>query len=393
MYKLLKILLYCNFTAFFAILSPVLGQDKTVLCGAENTSSYVHLLANKNVAIVANQTSRIGSKHLIDSLLKLRIKIKVVFAPEHGFRGEAANGEHVKNSKDKLTGLPIFSLYGNSIKPTAAQLKNIDAVVFDIQDVGVRFYTYLTTLHYVMQACAENNKLLIVLDRPNPNSHLVDGPVLQKGFESMVGMHPIPIAHGMTLGELAKMINGEKWIGADTCKLIVVPCKNWTREQKYILPIWPSPNLPTQESIILYPTLGLLEGTTMSMGRGTEKPFECFGAPWLKEGNYIFTPKSIPGKAMNPPYENQTCNGFLLSDFAKNYLSNSKYLYIEWLELLFENCPDSSKLFLPFFDKLVGTSQFRKDLLAKKSLTEIRNSWKKDIDLFIERRKPYLIYP
>lgn len=378
----------------FILLIPFAAVSQSIITGAERTEAYFYLLKKKRIAVVANQTSMVGNRHLIDTLLAEKMRVKKVFAPEHGFRGHAANGEKVASGIDPVTKLPIVSLYGKHVKPTRKDLKGIDIVVFDIQDVGVRFYTYLTTLHYVMQACAENGKPLLVLDRPNPNGHYMDGPVLKPGFESMVGMHPIPLVHGMTLGELARMINGEKWLRtADTCRLTVIPVQNWDHNTAYILPVPPSPNLPTQESIMLYPTLGLMEGTVMSMGRGTDKPFECFGAPWLKDGHYTFVPRNIPGKAVNPPFLGDTCRGFLLTDFAHNYIAGSRQLYIEWFEMLLNAFPDKQKFFNPFFDKLAGGTELRTALLSGTSIKNIRDSWKEDLYRFEYKRNRYLLYP
>lgn len=369
------------------------AQNSSVQPGAWSTGEYFGLLKGHKIAIVANPTSTIGKVHLVDSLKHAGIHIAKVFAPEHGFRGDAANGEKVATGKDHKTGLKVVSLYGANIKPTPADLADVDLVLFDIQDVGVRFYTYLTTLHYVMQACAENHKELIVLDRPNPNGNYVDGPILEKGMESMVGMHSIPLVHGMTLGELAQMINGEKWLNhKDTCKLKVILNKNWTHNTSYELPVAPSPNLPTTAAIIAYPTLGLFEGTEMSMGRGTDKPFECFGAPWFKDGNYEFTPANIPGKAQNPPYLGKLCKGVLITDFSKNYLSTYKHLYIEWLVMLYKECPDTHKFFNPFFNKLAGTPKLMQQIKAGQTAEQIRKSWEPDIKLFMDKRKKYLLY-
>ena len=386
--------------------------------GAEQFSQYIWRLKGKRVMVIANQTSVVNGVHLVDTLLKYGIKITGVFAPEHGFRGTAANGEHVSNQIDVKTGLPIYSLYGSNYKPTKAQLENCDVLLFDIQDVGVRFYTYLTTMHFAMQACSENHKTFIVLDRPNPNGYFVDGPILQKGLESMVGIHPIPLVHGMTLGELSYMILGERWLPItipstgnksktpsknpvpiiktniyDSLNLIVVPCKNWIRNQRYSVSIPPSPNLPTDNSILLYPSLGLFEGTVMSMGRGTSKPFECFGAPWLKQGSYTFTPADIPGKAINPPYENQICRGVLLTDFGPSYLHNFKHIYLEWLIMLYDECPDSIKFFNPFFTKLIGNKEVQKMIESGKDANYIRNTWTNDIEAFENKRRKYLLYP
>ncbi|MEY3717031.1 MAG: hypothetical protein RJA00_1374 [Bacteroidota bacterium] len=367
--------------------------------GAENTAAYWNLIKNQRVGIVANPTSTIGTVHLIDSLQSRGVNITGVFAPEHGFRGDAENGAHIHNDVDVKTGLKIISLYGKHVKPTAEDLKNMDVVIFDIQDVGTRFYTYLTTLHYVMQACSDNNKTLIVLDRPNPNGFYVDGPLLQTKLKSMVGVHPIPIVHGMTLGELAKMINAEGWLKDSVqpkrkpCKLTVIPCSNYTHNRSYSLPVAPSPNLPTQNAIYLYPTLCLLEGTQVSMGRGTDKPFECFGAPWLKQGTYSFVPRAIPGKSLTPPYLGDTCHGVLLSNFASEFIVSYKHLYIEWLVMLYQECPDKSKFFNPFFDKLAGTPLLKQQIIQGLKPSEIRDSWQSDIDQFLKLRKPYLLYP
>jgi len=381
----------CIAAIFILFISNLLNAE--IITGAEQTYLYLNKLKGKKVAIVANPTSIIGHTHLVDSLFSLKINIKKIFAPEHGFRGEAANGDHIDNSIDPKTNVPIVSLYGKNIKPSKKDLKNIDVVIFDIQDVGVRFYTFLTTLHYVMEACAENNKQLLIFDRPNPNGYYVDGPILEEKFKSMVGMHPIPLVHGMTLGELAKMINGEHWLPNNlTCKLEVIPIQNYFHNLYYPLPVAPSPNLPNPTSIILYPSLGLFEGTQISMGRGTAKPFECFGAPWLKMGNYQFTPVNIPGKAVNPPYLNQNCRGFLLTDFANDYIITYRHIYLDWLVLLYKDCPDKSKFFNSFFDKLIGTESVRNQIIEGKSAVEIRKNWEPGLKLFLEKRAPYLIY-
>lgn len=365
-----------------------------IVPGAERTEAYLSLLIGKNVAVVANKTSMVDNTHLVDTLLGSGINIKKIFALEHGFRGDAANGEHIADGKDVKTGLQIISLYGANKKPSAAQLANVDVVIFDFQDVGVRFYTYLTSMHYIMEACAESNKTFIVLDRPNPNGYYTDGPILEKKHTSMVGIHPIPLVHGMTLGELAFMINGEKWLeNKDSCPLIVIKCINYDKSMTFELPISPSPNLPSKESIVLYPSLGLLEGTIMSMGRGTSTPFECFGAPWLKMGTYTFTPMDIPGKAVNPPYKGQECRGYELTSFAKYYLINHKKVYLEWLILLYNEAPEKEKFFNDiFFDKLAGTSQLRLDIIAGKSSDAIRANWLVGLNKFKIQRQPYLIY-
>lgn len=375
----------------FFIVQFTQAQIKT---GAEQLDLYLPKIKGKKVAIVANPTSVIGKTHLVDSLFSLKIKIKKIFAPEHGFRGEAANGDKILNSVDPKTQIPIVSLYGKNIKPSKKDLSGVDVVIFDIQDVGVRFYTFLTTLHYVMEACAEHQKTLIILDRPNPNGYFIDGPILNENLKSMVGMHPIPLVHGMTLGELGKMINGEKWLSNKLeCKLEVIPVKNYAHNDYYPLTVAPSPNLPNMTSIFLYPTLGLLEGTEMSMGRGTNKPFESFGAPWLTKGNIEFTPVNIPGKAVNPPFLNQTCRGFILTDFANDYLITYKQLYIEWIVMLYKECPNKSKFFNSFINKLIGNEDFRKQIESGMSAAEIRKTWQVGIQKFKVQRLPYLIYP
>ncbi len=374
--------------------SNSINQNNLIRVGAERTGQYLPLIRGKKIAVVSNQTSTIGKTHLVDSLQKLGIDIRLVFAPEHGFRGDAENGAEVLNGIDAKTGLRIVSLYGNNVKPLASDLKEIDCVIFDIQDVGTRFYTYLTTLHYVMESCAENQKQLIVLDRPNPNGYFIDGPILNTKFKSMVGIHPIPIVHGMTLGELASMINGETWLpNMIHCPLTVIQCENYDHNKAYVLPIPPSPNLPNQNAIYLYPTLCLLEGTQMSMGRGTDYPFECYGSPWLRKGSFLFVPKNIKGKALNPPFLNDTCHGVLLSDFANEFIVSYQHLYIEWLIMLFNECPDKNKFFNPFFSKLSGNEELKTQIMAGNTAEEIRKSWQAGIEKFLTKRKPYLLYP
>jgi uncharacterized protein YbbC (DUF1343 family) len=382
-----------------SIFNPNAQTLLPISVGAENTSAYLSMLSGKKVGIVANPTSKIGNTHLVDTLKKLGVKIVMVFAPEHGFRGDAENGAHIENGVDRKSGLAVVSLYGSNIKPSPNDMKQLDVVLFDIQDVGARFYTYLTTMHYVMQACSEQNKPLIILDRPNPNGYFVAGPILEPKFKSMVGVHPIPIVHGMTLGELAKMINGEGWLkdsahpNIKPCKLTVIPCGNYNHNRAYPLPVPPSPNLPTINSIYLYPTLCLLEGTNLSMGRGTDKPFECFGAPWLSQGTYSFVPRAIPGKSLSPPYLGETCKGVLLSDFASGYLISYRNLYIDWMIMLYQECPNKSLFFNSFFNKLAGNATLQHQIVSGKSSMEILQSWQPGIDAFLIKRKPYLLYP
>lgn len=365
-----------------------------IITGAERTDYYLPLLKGKKVGLVINQTSIVGSKHLVDTLKSSGISIKRIFAPEHGFRGNHSAGAHVSSGTDSLTGLPVVSLYGDNKKPKPEQLKDLDLIIFDIQDVGARFYTFISTLHYVMEACAEQKKPLLIFDRPNPNGFYVDGPVLDMKFKSFVGMHPVPVVHGMTIGEYAQMINGERWLKDSVqCKLTVVTCLNYKHSMLYKLPVKPSPNLPTMESVYLYPSLCFFEGTTISLGRGTDKPFECVGKPDFDGGNYSFTPKSIPGVADDPPYKNQLCNGYLLSGFSDKYLLSSRKLYLLWLSGCYEKDKAKETFFTSFFDKLAGTDLLRKQITGGVPESVIRQSWEPGLSKFKVMRKKYLLYP
>jgi uncharacterized protein YbbC (DUF1343 family) len=343
---------------------------------------------------VVNQTAMVGKVHLVDTLLKLKVDIKKIFAPEHGFRGNKEAGAKIASYVDKKTGLKVVSLYGKNFKPTDADLADVDIVMFDIQDVGARFYTFISTLHYVMQACAQNHKSLMILDRPNPNGYYVDGPVLDTAFRSFVGMHPVPIVHGMTLAEYAQMINGEHWIG-DTlwCKLIVLKVTGYDHNTLYKLPVPPSPNLPNAESVYLYPSLCLFEGTEISVGRGTDKPFQQIGRPNFTDGRITFTPKVIPGVADNPPYKNQLCNGFELTGFCNSYIISSKKIYLYWLQGFYEKSANKEKFFTDYFDKLAGTDKLRKQIVAGKSVEDIGKSWTDELNKYKTMRKKYLLYP
>ncbi|OUV70223.1 MAG: hypothetical protein CBC83_08465 [Flavobacteriales bacterium TMED123] len=376
-------------TQFFLLIFYLLlfscQKEGKLKFGAERTKAYLSLLDGKSIAVVGNQTSMIANTHLVDSLIHLGVDIAKVFSPEHGFRGKADAGAKIDDGIDRKTGLHIVSLYGKNKKPTKEQLVGIDILLFDIQDVGARFYTYISTLHYVMQTAAENKIKVIVLDRPNPNGHYVDGPIREKGFESFVGIHAIPIVHGMTIGEYSQMINGEDWI-ATKCDLTVIKMENYSREMHYDLPIKPSPNLPNSRSVNLYPSLCLFEGTTVSVGRGTDYPFQHFGAPYL-ESNYSFTPKSGEGSKY-PKHENLVCYGTDLR-FKEDYLMA---INLNWLIAAYKQCPNQDKFFNKFFDKLSGTDQLRKQIIAGKSVTEIKASWKKDLDEFMEIREQYLLY-
>lgn len=359
--------------------------DTTLKVGAENISKIVDLLKGKRFGFVGNQTSQISNVHMVDTLLALDLKPEVVFAPEHGFRGKKDAGEHVENGKDAKTNIPIISLYGNHKKPTALDLQGLDVIVFDIQDVGVRFYTYISTLHYVMEACAEQNIKVVVLDRPNPNGGLVDGPMLEKEHTSFVGMHPIPIAHGMTIGEYAQMINGEKWLGNGVeCELEVVKCEYYNRLIPYSLPVKPSPNLPNAQSVMLYPSLCLFEGTTVSVGRGTKTPFQIFGSPELN-GDFSFTPKSGPGSKY-PKHENKLCKGADLREI--DALTSLK---LEWLMEAYKQSPQS--FFKPFFTKLAGTKKLREQIEKGLTEQEIKATWKMNLEQFKKMRQGYLLYP
>ncbi|MEQ1732624.1 MAG: DUF1343 domain-containing protein [Bacteroidia bacterium] len=377
----------------FTLISTYAIAQSPITVGAERIPAYIALLKNKNVAIVANPTSMVGSTHLVDTLLRLGITIKKAFCPEHGFRGTADAGENIGNYKDAKTGLPIISLYGKQYKPQPKDLKDVDIVVFDIQDVGVRFYTYISTMHYVMEACAENNKTLIILDRPNPNGFYVDGPVLDMAYKSFVGMHPIPIVHGCTIGELAQMINGEKWLKNKVqCKLQVITCNNYKHEMYYTLPVKPSPNLASMEAIYLYPSLCLFEGTPISVGRGTTQAFEIYGHPSFKNYRYQFTPKSIANASKNPPYENKACNGFELKTFANSFIKSYNKLYLYWLDDAYQQYAVKDSFFNPFFNKLAGNNILQQQVKKGVGEESIRASWEPQLQQYKDMRMKYLLY-
>lgn len=359
--------------------------------GDQRMELYLDSLRGRRVGIVANQSSLLGSTHLVDTLLALGIQIQKVFAPEHGFRGTADAGERVWSHTDPVTGLPIVSLYGNNKKPRPDQMADLDIVLFDIQDVGVRFYTYISTLHYVMEACADNDKPLIVLDRPNPNAHYVDGPVREPDQESFIGMHPVPIVYGMTIGEYALMINGEYWLhNKVTCRLYVVPCRNYNHKVKYEIPVPPSPNLKSDLAITLYPSLCFFEATTVSVGRGTDRPFEVYGHPGFRQSDYSFVPVSTPG-AKNPLWENTRCQGFDLANVQRKRMYE---LNLNWLLNARDQLGDSMRFIdqKSFFDRLAGTTQLREQLSEGCSAKEIRATWKPGLQQFMKIRRKYLIY-
>ena len=360
--------------------------------GANQIDQYKHLIEGRSVAVVANQTSMVGQTHLVDNLLSIGTDIKVIFAPEHGFRELAPDGRTIANGKDPATGIKLFSLYGSRVKPAPEDLMGIDVVLFDIQDVGVRFYTYISTLHYVMEACAENNVKFIVLDRPNPNGFYTDGNISDTAHRSFVSMDPIPIVHGMTVGELAMMINGEGWLkGNIKCDLTVIKCKNYKHKTLYVLPVRPSPNLPNQVSVYLYPSLCFFEGTAISVGRGTPFPFQVYGSPNLPDRGFSFTPESVP-ESGNPPLKGVKCNGVDLRNAINDKLVPSPGLNFDWLIDAYNNYPDKDKFFTPYFDRLAAGTGLR-EMIRKGMTTElIRAAWKDDLELFRKTRAKYLIY-
>ncbi|MCR4738116.1 MAG: DUF1343 domain-containing protein [Bacteroidales bacterium] len=366
-----------------------------VITGAERMEEYLPLLEGKRVAVCGNQTSVVGNVHLVDTLLAREVNVVKLFCPEHGFRGKAEAGAHIASGTDPKTGLPIISLYGKNKKPLPEQIKDVDVILFDLQDVGCRFYTYISTLHYVMEAAAENGVRVIVLDRPNPNGYFVDGPVLEPGFKSFVGMHPVPVVYGMTIGEYARMINGEVWLANGfQCDLTVIALGNYTHSTRYNLPVPPSPNLPNAESIYLYPSLCLFEGTNISVGRGTDLPFQIFGAPGLQTGTFQFTPMPISGVSENPPHKGKECRGYYLKEFATENLDSSNCFNLEFLLTAYQYYGDKEHFFTSpgFFDKLAGTDQLRKQIVAGKTAEQIRASWQESLKEFKEIRAKYLLY-
>lgn len=359
--------------------------------GAERTLVYANDLVGKRIGLVVNQTSVIGETHLVDTFRGMYLNVVKVFAPEHGFRGTADAGAHIKSYKDERTGLPVISLYGKKHAPDSLDLKDVDIIVFDVQDVGCRFYTFLSTLHYVMEACAQYNVDLMILDRPNPNGYTIDGPVLKKGFESFVGIAPIPVMHGLTLGEYARMAKGEQWIkNADSLNLRVIPCGNYMHSMSYNLPIKPSPNLPNAKAVELYPSLCFFEGTNVSVGRGTDFPFQVIGSPTTdtSRGKFAFTPEPREG-AKEPFLKGKKCYGF---DLRGDVMYG---IFVDYLLTMYQLSSNKKDFFLPnlFFDKLAGTNELRLQIIAGKSAKEIKESWKEDLDNYRVMRKKYTLYP
>jgi len=360
-----------------------------IVTGAEQLDDYIYLLEGRNVALVANQTSLVNQVHLVDTLLSRGVNISRVFAPEHGFRGKADAGAHIDDERDSKTGLPLISLYGKNKKPSKTSLEEVDIVVFDIQDVGARFYTYISSLHYVMEACAENNIPLLVLDRPNPNGHYVDGPLLDTAYQSFVGMHPIPIVHGMTIAEYAQMINGEYWLNDSVqCELYWQSMKGYNHQKRYDLPVKPSPNLPNAQSIALYPSLCLFEGTAISVGRGTSKQFQIIGSPVLDSCSYVFTP--ISGEGANyPKHENEICCGWDLKNEQFESGINLAYL----IETFNQYDAKGIEFFNSFFDKLAGSNDLRIQIESGWTSIQIKDTWQEGLMRFKKKRATYLIYP
>ena len=359
-----------------------------IAVGASQFDNYLPLLKDKGVAMVVNQTSTVGDKHIVDLLLAKGVAIKKIFAPEHGFRGDADAGEKVNNTVDSKTGLPLLSLYGKDKKPSKENLEGVDVIIFDIQDVGVRFYTYISTMHYVMEACAEQGKELVIFDRPNPNGDYVDGFVLEQKFQSFIGMHPIPIVHGLTVGELAMMINEEGWLpNKAKCKLNVIKCKNYTHKSKYSLPVRPSPNLPNDRAIFLYPSTCFFEGTVASLGRGTDAPFQMIGYPDYPDKSFSFIPKSTEG-AKNPPLKDQVCYGV---DLRKTQDWKYRFSFQELIKF-YQTAPNKAKFFTDFIHKLAGTERLRTMIEQGKTEEQIRESWRAELAAYKVMRKNYLLY-
>ena len=371
----------------------IFAQDETaVKVGAEMTDSYFPLLEGKRVAVMTNQTGMAGDEHLVDMLKRNKFNIVGIFSPEHGFRGTADAGEHVASSVDEKTGIPIWSLYGSgSGKPSADRMKAFDILLFDLQDVGLRFYTYYASMARLMDACAEHGKQMIILDRPNPNGMYVDGPILDMKHKSGVGWLPIPVVHGMTLGELALMINGEKWLPQGrVCDITVIPCENYTHQTRYELPISPSPNLPNIHAIYLYPSTCLFEGTVVSLGRGTPYPFEVYGHPAFKGSTFSFTPRSVPG-AKNPPLLNKKCYGVDIRNLSNEHIWQQGF-DLTYVIDAYNNLGMGDQFFTSFFEKLVGVDYIRQDIIAGKTAGEIKERWFCDVVKFKQQRRPYLLY-
>lgn len=382
-------------TTIFCFLCFVLflqAQQPTVIVGAERTADYFPLLKGKRIALFSNHTGRVGDKHLLDVLVENHLNVTAIFSPEHGFRGDAGAGDHVASSIDPKTGVPILSLYdGKDGKPTAGSMQKFDILIVDIQDVGLRFYTYYITMVKLMDACAEHHKKVFILDRPNPNGHYVDGPILDMKYKSGVGWLPIPVVHGMTLGELGRMVNGEKWLPeGHTCDLTVIPCLNYTHQTMYRLPVPPSPNLPNMKAIYLYPSICYFEATPVSLGRGTDLPFLVYGHPNMPGYDFTFTPKSMPS-AIHPPQQDRLCYGVNLSLLSEKEILK-KGIDLSYVIDAYKRLNMDDHFFRPFFENLIGTGYVRKMIEQGKSAEEIQAVWQDDVAKFKKQRKPYLLY-
>lgn len=368
------------------------AQEERIVPGDEQTSEYFPLLKGKRIALFTNHTGMVGDKHLLDLLVENRFNVTAIFSPEHGFRGNADAGEHVSGSVDRKTGVPILSLYDGKLgKPSEASMRKFDLLVVDIQDVGLRFYTYYASMCRLMDACAEHHLPMLILDRPNPNGHYVDGPILDMKYKSGVGWLPIPVVHGMTLGELARMVNGERWLPQGrTCDVTVIPCLNYTHRSFYRLPIPPSPNLPDMKSVYLYPSTCYFEATPVSLGRGTDRPFQVYGHPDMKGCSYSFTPRSRPG-AKNPPQLNKLCHGVDLSHLSEEEI-RERGIDLSYLIDAYRNLNMGDRFFRPFFERLIGRDYVRRMIEEGKSADEIKACWKEDVERFKVQRRQYLIY-
>ena len=387
-----RLLIFRHILAAFILLLPLSVMAHEPVPGASQIELYRAMIEGKAVAVVANQTSMVGQTHLVDNLLSIGINVSKIFAPEHGFRNLADAGDPISDGKDDITGIPLISLYGNNFKPSASDLSGIDIVIFDIQDVGARFYTYISTLHYVMEACAENHVKCLVLDRPNPNGFYVDGNIPDSAHKSFVGLHPVPVVHGMTIGEYAQMINGEGWLkGGISCDLTVIKCKNYNHKTHYTLPVKPSPNLPDQNSVYLYPSLCFFEGTNISVGRGTSFPFQVFGSPKLPDKGFSFIPESVAG-AKNPRFLGIKCYGTDLRESLANNTVPDNKINLGWLIEAYIDYPEKDKFFNSYFDTLAGGPILREQICNGLTERQIRASWKEGLDNFLKIRKKYLLY-
>lgn len=385
-------LIFAGLILIFSCFHSSVDADVEIVCGADRTEMYFELLRGKNFALVSNQSSIISGVHLVDSLISAGIRPLRIFTPEHGFRGQAGAGEHINDSVDPITSIPLVSLYGSHRQPSDEEMSDLDLIVFDLQDVGTRFYTYISTLHYVMEACSKNGVDMIILDRPNPNGDYIDGPVLESKYTSFVGMHPIPVLHGMTIGEYGKMIVGEAWLKEkNDFKLAVISCQNYSHSDKYVPPLKPSPNLPNYQAIRLYPSLCFFEGTQISIGRGTDFPFQVYGHPEFDTGSFSFTPESRPGAAMSPKLMGRRCGGVDLrkEEVDPGYISG---LNLSWIIDTYNQFKNKEDFFIDYFESLAGTNKLRLQIESGLSEKEIRESWEADLDKFIKIREKYLIY-